>query len=78
MGKSSLKDVSVTLINDTAENYTYTTNSVSARSNELIHFGTKNDTNGKLFTGNIVKVVVKTLEISATFKPNSTFKFDQV
>jgi len=78
MGKSSLKDVSVTLINETGENYTYTTNSVSARSNELIYFGTKNDINGKLFTGNIVKVVVKTLEISTAFKPNDTFKFNPV
>lgn len=78
MGKSSLKDVSVTLINDTGDNFKYTTNTVSARSNEIIHFGTKNDTNGKLFTGIIVKVVVKTNDISATFKPNHTFKFEPV
>lgn len=78
IGTHTLKAVIITLVNKEKETFDYLLNPISPRSNEVVDFGNSNDSNGKLFSGNLVKVIVKTNELSFAFKPNEKNTFDKL
>jgi hypothetical protein len=78
MGKSSLKTVHLVIINETEEWFEYPCEPISARSNEVVDFGNTMAVDGKLFTGNILKVTVKVNNSTVVFTPNVNGRFDLI
>jgi hypothetical protein len=76
LGKSSLANLKVILINDKGESFDYTITKIAIKTGELIKYTTESDLNGSLFSGKLatVKIECRQTIFHYTVDENNIFK----
>lgn len=76
LGKVTLKQLTVTIMDGDGKQSQFQTNKISARSNDVIDYGSTPDMNGQMFTGIVTKVIVNAFDSDFTFKLTANSKFE--